>query len=65
MKIRQIKEALAKAKKKKVIPEKFKAFQDDKFKEIEAYRCPNCGTLHLGFVKYCEECGQALEWSDI
>ena len=26
--------------------------------------CPTCRTQHYGKPKYCDECGQALDWSD-
>lgn len=29
-------------------------------------KCPICKTIpHTGNQKYCDECGQALDWSDI
>lgn len=33
----------------------------------EEYFCPNCGndTNILSDDKYCVECGQALDWSDV
>lgn len=33
----------------------------------EEYCCPNCGndTSILSDDKYCVECGQALDWSDV
>jgi len=35
---------------------------------IISYKCPNCGNHSLGNNEYifacCEDCGQALDWSD-
>ena len=28
------------------------------------YLCPSCDCTLLGYEKYCDECGQALDWSD-
>ena len=31
------------------------------------YRCPICNEMiveHVAKVKYCEDCGQALDWTD-
>ena len=32
---------------------------------LSPYRCPVCKTIpHTGNQKYCDECGQKLDWSD-
>jgi transcription initiation factor IIE alpha subunit len=36
----------------------------DKF-YVSPYKCPVCKTIpHTVYQKYCDECGQALDWSD-
>lgn len=36
----------------------------DKF-YVSPYKCPVCKTIpHTGNQKYCDECGQALDWSE-
>ena len=47
---------------------KVKAFDgEDKILTYDCYPCPNCGKWITANVnhKYCEWCGQKLDWSDI
>ena len=56
--IKSLKELVDKATSKK--PKRF----IDKF-YISPYKCPVCKTIpHTYTQKYCDECGQALDWSD-
>lgn len=34
--------------------------------EFEMYKCPNCHVKFIsdGIEKYCDECGQAFDWSN-
>ena len=33
-------------------------------KPIDKYNCPRCRGQLLGKVKHCEDCGQAIDWSE-
>lgn len=45
----------------KQIPKKAKNVSDD---GIERYVCENCNNLMHRKKNYCDNCGQALDWSD-
>jgi hypothetical protein len=47
----------------KQIPKKVKSQRIDYL--VTLYHCPCCDVRFFGFgMKYCGECGQALDWSD-
>lgn len=33
-------------------------------KPMNKYYCPSCEEQLMGKVNYCEECGQAIDWSE-
>lgn len=60
-----VKEACDKAEKydEKETPKKPLRFKDKFY--ISPPKCPICKTIpHTGNQKYCDECGQKLDWSD-
>ena len=52
----------------KQIPKKPIPLKDNYTGKIVSYGCPDCNNTDLGNNefknKYCENCGQALDWSD-
>lgn len=62
---KSLKEACDKAEKydEKETPKKPLRFKDKFY--ISLPKCPICKTIpHTGNQKYCDECGQKLDWSD-
>ena len=53
---------------KKPIPEREKCLGRIVSERIVSFTCPNCKSENLGNNEFrypcCEECGQALDWSD-
>lgn len=45
-------------------PKKVSMAANSTYAFSKAGHCPNCGEMVRGNMKYCDYCGQRLDWSD-